>query len=192
MRLVTPVFLTVLLFFSWPATASQAVQRQKLCSEMDEKERRKTERCKTDQERREDEQKRHLAEIAEKEKPTKSSFMKWVHLDGYWIQSASSNMFQGLAGMHVVVFEEGRLQLYGPPGIILVRQQVSKEEHQLHFGITWGFSFRLFDIRVPGTDNEVRVFGNLAKVWLQGVNQDIPGASISAIDMVGLSVTFAK
>ena len=159
---------------------------------MSEEERRKAERCKTEEERREDEYQRRLAEIDGKEKPVNSSFMKWVHLDGGWVQSANSTIFQGLIGMHVAIFESGRLQFYGPPGVMLIRQEVGGNKHQLRPATTWGFSFRLFDSRIPGTSQQVRIFANLAKVWILGGSQDDIISASSSIDMMGLSVTFAK
>jgi hypothetical protein len=193
---VSLVFLTALFFFSLSASASAQQQRpprkQKLCSEMSEEERRRTERCKTEEEQGEDEYQRRLAKIAEKEKPAKSSFMKWVHLDGGWVQSEDSTIFQGLIGAHVAIFESGRLQFYGPPGVMLIRQEFGENKHRLRPATTWGFSFRLFDSRIPGTGQQVRIFANFAKVWLLGGSQDNIVSASSSIDMMGLSVTFAK
>lgn len=177
-------------FFAWPAFAEQ--RRDKPCSELSEKERRVTERCKTDQERREDEQKKRLAEIEEAERPARSSFLKWLHVDGGWVQSSNSTVFQGLIGTHICVFETGRLQIYGPPGIMLIRQRTGPSEHRLQAAFTWGFSIRLFDARFPGTSRNIRVFGNVAKVWSGGSRDASSLSARSGIDMIGLSVTFGK
>ena len=55
------------------------------------------------------------------ERPEKhTSFLTRVHLDGLWTTTATQGRVYGLVGSHVSLVDIGRLQLFGPPGVLLV------------------------------------------------------------------------
>jgi len=153
----------------------------KRCAEMSEEERRATLRCQTEEERREDEYARIQAEREERERPTRTSFLKWIHVDGLWIANNVGLKSYGLIGTHVAVMEVGRLQFYGPPGVMLIMDR-DGDSWRARPGLTWGFSLRLTDARLPGTQKNVGLFLNLAKVWTTGSVR-------SGRDMIGFSMT---
>jgi hypothetical protein len=161
-----------------------ARQREARCASLNETERRKTEACKTDEERREDEYEERLKAREEKERPTRSSFLRWVHTDGLWIPTESGNPTFGLIGVHVAVAKVGRLHIYGPPGVIVLRQRT---QHGWMFrpGFTWGVSIYLTDVRFPGTSRAALLFANLTKCWTHGDQRN-------GMSMAGLSVTWKK
>jgi hypothetical protein len=170
--------------------------QDKPCRELSEEERRKTERCKSEQERREDEQKKRAQKVAEKEKPTKSSFWRRVHLDLPAIRAESGNEYLccSVVGLHLTVAEIGRLNLYGPPGVLLVRQKVGSNEWQWRGAYSWGLGWFLDDVRFPLLDRPARLYFNLTKVWTTGGIPAETGMSDSdfGVSMAGLSVVFAK
>lgn len=114
----------------------------------------------------------------------RTSFLKWVHVDGLWIPAANQLDSFGVIGTHLTVANIGRLYIYGPPGVMLIRQR-NGEQWMLRPAFTWGFSFYLKDLTVPGSGRTVQLFVNLTKVWTEGDQRN-------GMDMVGLSVTFKK
>ena len=113
-----------------------------------------------------------------------TSFLKWVHVDGLWVPAANQLDAFGVIGTHLTVANIGRLYIYGPPGVMLIRQR-NGEHWMLRPAFTWGFSFYLHDFSVPGSGRTVQLFVNITKVWTEGDQRN-------GMDMVGLSVTFKK
>jgi hypothetical protein len=113
-----------------------------------------------------------------------TSFLKWVHVDGLWVPAANQLDSFGVIGTHLTVANIGRLYIYGPPGVMLIRQR-NGEQWMLRPAFTWGFSFYLNDFSVPGSGRTVQLFVNITKVWTEGDQRN-------GMDMVGLSVTFKK
>jgi hypothetical protein len=183
---------------TWPriyGSKRSSAQDTKRCSELSEKERRKTERCKTDEERREDEQKKKDEEIAEKEKPTKTSFWKHVHLDLPGIRADNGNGYVccSAIGVHLTAFEVKRLQIYGPPGLLLVRQQVGPDEWQWRAAYSWGVGYYLGTATLPFVHRPGKFYFNLTKIWTtQSASMETLGASSNESSMAALSVVFAK
>jgi hypothetical protein len=182
----------VVVFFSLAASAEAQLNPDlKLCSELSEKERRVTERCKTEEERREDEQKKRQEALAEKEKPTKNSFLKYIHVDGVYTQSSwggDALGLYGLVGAHLCIIEMGRVQIFGPPGVLIMRDTASSGS-SIALGLSWGVSLRLFETNIPGMKHRVRVFGNIIKVWGIGGNYATSVSPRSGVDMMGISIT---
>ena len=162
----------------------QMVTPDKPCDELDEPTRRKTERCKTEEERRIDDQaERDKARMA-KEDSSHTSFLRWLHTDGLWIQPSSNATMHGLVGAHLAVANVGRIHLYGPPGVMLVLENTSRGR-VLRARYTWGVSIHLTEFRMPGTTRNAQLFVSIAKVW-SGVDYR------AGADMMGLSITWKK
>ena len=90
----------------------------------------------------------------------------------------------GLVGVHLAVARVGRIHIYGPPGVMVLRQQ-TRLGWQLRPALTWGMSIFLTDMRVPGTSRTAQLFGNLTKCWTQGDQR-------TGMSMAGLSLTWKK
>jgi hypothetical protein len=152
---------------------------------MPEPERRRTEACKTDEERREDAYQKRLKEIAERETPSHSSFLRWMHLDALWIPTTLGGPTTfGLVGTHITVGDIKGTHVFGPPGVMLVLDD-DGVSRTLRPAITWGVSVHVLDFRTPGTNRDTQLYVNLTKVWTMG------GYS-SSLDMVGMSFTWKK
>jgi hypothetical protein len=178
-----------------PAVTPQKV-KIKLCSELSEEERRKTERCKTEEEKREDEQKKKAKELAEKEKPTKTSFWRRVHLDLPAIRAENQQRYVccSAVGFHLTVAEVKRLNLYGPPGVAVVRQRIGPDKWGWRVGYSWGFGYFLGTAKLPLTNRPARLYFNLTKVWTSQPATATASVSpgMTGVSMAGLSVVFAK
>ena len=178
-----------------PAVTSQKV-KIKPCSELSEEERRKTERCKTEEERREDEQKKKAEQIADKEKPTKTSFWRRVHLDLPAIRAENQQRYVccSAVGIHLTVAEIKRLNFYGPPGVVLVRQRVGPDKWQWRAGYSWGLGYFLGRAKLPLMDRPARLYFNFTKVWTSQPATATVGITpaSSGVSMAGLSMVFAK
>ena len=159
-------------------------KREAKCASLPEPERRKTEECKTEEEQREDEYRRRVAAREVRERDPRSSFLKWLHTDALWVPAESGVDTYGLIGAHLVVAQVGRFHVFGPPGVILLRQRAERGV-LVRPGLTWGLSIYLTDVKLPGTSRRVQLFVNLTKVWVQGDHRN--GTS-----MVGASVTWKK
>jgi hypothetical protein len=107
----------------------------------------------------------------------------WL-IDGLWIPSQTGVDSIGLIGAHLTVAEIGRVHIWGPPGVLLVR---ADGEHGKMFrpAYTLGLSVYLAEFTFPGTERRGRLFVNLARCWTHGDPN-------SGIGMAGLSVTWKK
>jgi len=160
------------------------LEREKLCASLTEEKRRQTEKCKTEEERREDEYQRREKERAEKEKPTHSSFLRWLNIDGLWVPTQLGGTTYGLIGAHLVVANLNRLYFFGPPGVLLILENGSGGR-DLHPALTWGFGIHLTDFNMPASRRTVQLYLNLTKCWTVGSYQN-------GLDMAGLSISWKK
>lgn len=167
-----------------PPDESPPTKQEIDCASLPEKKRRATEICKTDEERREDEYQRRVAERLEKEKPTRTSFLRWLHIDGLWAPTTWGTGTIGLVGTHVTIANVGRVNFFGPPGVMLLLEDTG-EGRQVRPAMTWGISVYLADFRSPGTNNTAQLFLNLAKAQTFGDQR-------SGMDLAGLSITWKK
>jgi len=158
--------------------------RVKYCASLPEEKRRKTEVCKTEDEKREDAYQKVVQERLEKEKPSHTSFLRWLHLDAMWMPTTFDGSIVGLVGSHMTVANIDRLNFFGPPGVILLMQSVGGEKKILP-ALTWGFSVYLTDLKMPGEHHKAQMYLNLTKVWETG-NQN------NGMDMAGISMTWKK
>jgi hypothetical protein len=113
-----------------------------------------------------------------------SSFLRWVHVDGLWLPGESDAGVFGLVGMHIAVARIGRTAIFGPPGVMLVRQQTANGPI-IRALFTWGMSYRLTDMHVPHKSRPASLYLSLAKCWTS-VNID------DGIAMFGLSITWER
>ena len=125
-----------------------------------------------------------VRERLEKEKPTHSRFPKWLHTDVLWIPSQTGVHSYGLIGAHIVVINIDRVYVFGPPGIMLVLDDIGSER-RLRPAFTWGMSVLVGNLTVPGLQRTAQFYVNLTKSWTMGNFQ-------TGLDMVGLSVSWKK
>jgi hypothetical protein len=133
-------------------------------------------------------------ERSDREKLEKGTFLSRLHLDGLWTQpqiGGETFRMYGLVGSHISLIDVGRLQFYGPPGIILIRVPDTKGNRQLRVGYTWGMSFRLKDFQFPLTSSRnATLYLNLTKCWLGPVS--VGQVSINGVDFAGFSISPKK
>jgi hypothetical protein len=122
--------------------------------------------------------------------PRHTSFLTRVHIDGLWTTASSNNRFYGLVGSHVSLVDVGRLQVFGPPGVLLVSLPDADGSRRITLGYTWGLSVRLSDVRLFGPTRDMTLFLNVSKVWIAG-SSGAQGTS-RGYDMMGLSIAPRK
>jgi hypothetical protein len=127
---------------------------------------------------------------AGKEKLTKSSFLSRVHLDGLWSTTSSDVRFYGLVGSHISLVDVGRVQFFGPPGVLLLSVPDGNGSRQIRVGYTWGMSVRLADVRLFGARKNATLFLSVTKCWTVGSNIDRFGSG--GFDIAGLSLAPRK
>jgi hypothetical protein len=129
------------------------------------------------------------AQIAAEKPPKHSSFLTRVHLDGLWSTASNTGRLYGLVGSHVSLVDVGRLQVFGPPGVLLVSVPDSNGSRRIVLGYTWGLSVRLADVRLFGPTKDMTLFMNLSKLWLAG-SQDEQGTR--GYEIMGFSIAPRK
>jgi hypothetical protein len=131
-----------------------------------------------------------LAVRVDKEKVKKSSFFSRVHLDGLWSTTSSDVRYYGLVGSHISLVDVGRVQFFGPPGILVLRMPDGLRSHQIRVGYTWGLSVRLADLRLFTPQKNMTLFLSIAKCWTVGNASDrlTPGG----FDIAGFSIAPRK
>jgi hypothetical protein len=131
-----------------------------------------------------------LTARADQEKVVKSSFLSRVHIDGLWTTTSSDVRYYGLVGSHISLVDIGRVQFFGPPGILLLRMPDGTGSHQIRVGYTWGMSVRLADLRVLGPRKNMTLFLSVTKCWTVGNSADRlrPGG----FDIAGFSIAPRK
>lgn len=114
-----------------------------------------------------------------------------VHVDAYWPMTRSGSSAFGVVGMHATMQITKRVQVFMTPGIILMRVPTLDGSHTWSAATDWGFSYRLFDFRMPVLQRGTTAHINMAKVWMLGNNANL--ASIgSDMYVAGFSLTFRK
>jgi len=95
----------------------------------------------------------------------------------------------GVAGMHTTLKVSGRFQVFLTPGVILMRLPTLNGDSKLSAATDWGFSFSLFDVRLPPLRRVSTVHFNMARVWMAGSDaMQMPGD----LYIAGLSMTFKQ
>ena len=149
-------------------------ERVAFCAKLSESKRRETEICKTDEERREDARQKHLAELAEKEKPSHSSFLQKFHLDGLWIPTSMGTGQYGVIGTHLDVASVGRVHFFGPPGMMMVLERAG-DGWRIHPSLTWGVSVYMVDVHLPGQNRPAQLLLQHDQIMVRRQLRDRPG-----------------
>ena len=82
------------------------------------------------------------------DEPRHSSFLTRVHIDGLWTTTQDGARLSGIIGTHISLVDVGRVQVFGPPGIMLLTVPDGRGGRRVSLGYTWGASLRLADVRV--------------------------------------------
>jgi hypothetical protein len=126
---------------------------------------------------------------AQQEKPEKTIWWEHIHVDAFWPMTQSGSSAFGVAGMHTTLHVTKRLQVFMTPGAILMRVPAVNGGRSWSAATDWGFSYSLFDFRMPGMDRRSTVHLNMARVWMLGANAvEMPGE----LYLAGFSITFKR
>jgi hypothetical protein len=124
------------------------------------------------------------------EAPAKhTSFLTRMHIDGLWSTASTHGRIYGLVGSHFSLVDVGRLQIFGPPGVILLSVPDGAGGRRVSLGYTWGVSVRLTDARLFG-QKDMTLFLNVSKVWVNGGGS--AGANARGFDAIGFSLAPRK
>jgi hypothetical protein len=126
---------------------------------------------------------------AELESPRKSAWWQHVHLDALWPMTQTGSSAYGVAGVHATVSVMNRFQVFLAPGAILMRLPTSDGKQTWSLGTDWGFSYRMFDFKLPGTQRLSTLHLNIARVWIFGPDAvPLP----RELSLAGFSLTFKQ
>lgn len=121
------------------------------------------------------------------ESPEKSVWWQHVHVDALWpLTQAGGNAF-GVAGMHATIPVTHRMQVFIAPGMILMRLPSGNRGQRWSAATDWGFSYRMFDFKMPALGRPSTLHFNIARVWLLD-SAGVPGQR--GLYLAGFSVTF--
>ncbi len=114
-----------------------------------------------------------LIERLEREKPRRTSFFDRVHLDllGAPPEIGGGSGRVGLVGAHLTIAEIGRLNVFGPPGVMVAMQSIDGDRSGRWRAVTalnWGVSVRLMEFSLGDTNRHTVMFLNLTKLWTWG------------------------
>jgi hypothetical protein len=124
------------------------------------------------------------------EKLIKDSFLTRVHLDGLWTTTSTDYRMYGLVGSHISLVDVGRVQFFGPPGLLLLSVPDGRGGREIRTGYTWGLSVRLADVRLMSPTKNMTLFLSITKVWVIGPSiGPVPGG---AFDIAGFSLAPRK
>jgi hypothetical protein len=130
------------------------------------------------------------AAVLQAEAPPKhTSFLSRMHIDGLWTTASTSGRVYGLVGSHFSLVDVGRLQIFGPPGVILLSVPDGAGGRRVTLGYTWGISVRLTDARLFG-QKDMTLFLNVSKVWVNGSSS--ANANARGFDAIGFSLAPRK
>jgi hypothetical protein len=104
----------------------------------------------------------------DREKTVKNTFLTRIHIDGLWTSTASDVRLYGLVGSHISLVDVGRVQFFGPPGVILLSMPDASGERHVRAGYTWGLSVRLGEVRLFAPSKNMTLFLTISKVWVPG------------------------
>jgi len=127
---------------------------------------------------------------AQKETEDRSVWWRHVHVDALWPMTQGSSGIYGVLGLHTTMDLTGRVEIFLAPGAILMRVP-GPAGPEWKPATDWGLSYRVTDFTMPGTKRPVTLHANLARVWLFGQKDDMPGTQ-SDMYIAGFSLTFRK
>ena len=95
----------------------------------------------------------------------------------------------GVVGMHATMDIAGRFQMFVAPGVILMNLPSVDGTREWQPATDWGFAYRLFDFKFPGSKRRGSLHVNIAKAWvLTGPSNMFK----STVDLAGFSITPKK
>jgi hypothetical protein len=106
------------------------------------------------------------------EKLVKNSFFTRVHIDGLWTSTSTDVRMYGLFGAHISLVDVGRVQFFGPPGVLVLSAPDGLGGRETRTGYTWGMSVRLGDVRLLSPTKNLTLFLTMTKVWMSGGTYD--------------------
>lgn len=110
-------------------------------------------------------------ERMELERPQKSSWWQHIHVDALWVMTQTGSNAFGVAGMHATVPVSERAQVFAAPGVILMRLPTGDAGRGWRAAMDWGFSYKVWDFRLPLTHRPSTLHFNAVRVWILGNNQ---------------------
>jgi len=125
------------------------------------------------------------------EAPKKTLWWERVHVDGLWPMTRSGMSAFGLLGAHTTMHVTNRFQVFLTPGVILMRLPSVGGAQRWSAATDWGFTYSLFDVRMPGFKRPSTVHVNIARVWLFGNGSETLPFS-DDLYLAGLSLTFKQ
>ena len=123
--------------------------------------------------------------------PRHSSFLTRIHIDSLWTTAQDGARFYGIIGTHITLVDVGRVQVFGPPGIMLLTVPDGYGGRRVTLGYTWGASLRLADVRVGGPTKNFTLFLNVTKLFVGGAATVGPQGT-QGYNIVGFSLAPRK
>jgi hypothetical protein len=131
-----------------------------------------------------------LAAQSSGENQKRSSFLTRIHIDGLWTTTQNGSRYYGIIGSHLSLVDVGRLQVFGPPGVMLLTVPNGRGGRSVTLGYTWGLSLRLADVRVGAPTKNLTLFLNVTKVFVASGASGAQGSK--GYDIVGFSLAPRK
>jgi hypothetical protein len=122
--------------------------------------------------------------------PKHTAFLSRVHIDMLATQSNMGSRLYGVIGAHISLVDVGRVQFYGPPGVMMMTVPTENGGHRVTFGYSWGASVRLADLRLRSAVNNATLYLNVSKVWMG--SSERAASDQRGYDMVGFSISPRK
>jgi len=105
---------------------------------------------------------------AANEAPVNTKWWERVHVDALWPMTRAGSSAFGVAGVHTTLHVTKRFQVFLAPGFILMRTPALDGSRTWSAAADWGFSYGLFDVRLPFAARPATVHLNMARVWVLG------------------------
>jgi len=122
-----------------------------------------------------------------REAPHKTIWWEHIHLDALWPMTQTGSNAFGIAGVHATVEVTHRVGVFVMPGAMLLRAPSIDGHQQWVTGTDWGFSYRMFDFKLPGMHRPTTFHLNMARVWALGSTNIKASGNLY---LAGVSLTF--
>lgn len=126
---------------------------------------------------------------AQDEIEVRSKWWERVHVDLFWPMTQLRSTVFGVVGMHATMEVGGRLQVFVAPGVMLINVPTERGTREWKPATDWGFSYRMFDFRFPGTDRLATMHVNVAKAWVFAGPNNLFKTNV---DLAGFSMTLKQ
>jgi hypothetical protein len=114
--------------------------------------------------------------------------LKNLHYDGAWTSGSKGPRAYGLVGSHLTLAQKGRVYLWGPPGVLVIR----RPEGKIDVKMTWGVDVFIAEIPLPSTERKLPLYFSVAKVFGKTEQEAIQHGVNTGTDMIGFSVTIKR